>query len=219
LVRKQFDRELKDLKEKVVMMSELVYDNVTDAIDSLFKCDKELADSVINADIRIDELDHEIEEESISFIARQQPVAIDLRMIATYFHVIISLERIGDLAVNIARVTKAIKYEKINSEIFRNMKSMSEEVRQVLRASLDYFVNMNVEGAKLLHEMDSKVDKYYYKLIDEFTKISQDEILIKWTSLMVLASRYLERIADNAVNIGERITYLSNGDYQVFHAK
>ncbi len=99
------------------------------------------------------------------------------------------------------------------------MKSMSEEVRQVLRASLDYFVNMNVEGAKLLHEMDSKVDKYYYKLIDEFTKISQDEILIKWTSLMVLASRYLERIADNAVNIGERITYLSNGDYQVFHAK
>jgi phosphate transport system protein len=219
LVRKQFDRELKDLKEKVVMMSELVYDNVTDAIDSLFKCDKELADSVINADIRIDELDHEIEEESISFIARQQPVAIDLRMIATYFHVIISLERIGDLAVNIARVTKAIKYEKINSEIFRNMKSMSEEVRQVLRASLDYFVNMNVEGAKLLHEMDSKVDKYYYKLIDEFTKISQDEILIKWTSLMVLASRYLERIADNAVNIGERITYLSTGDYQVFHAK
>ncbi len=219
MVRKQFDRELKDLKEKVVMMSELVYDNVTDAIDSLFKCDKELADSVINADIRIDELDHEIEEESISFIARQQPVAIDLRMIATYFHVIISLERIGDLAVNIARVTKAIKYEKINSEIFRNMKSMSEEVRQVLRASLDYFVNMNVEGAKLLHEMDSKVDKYYYKLIDEFTKISQDEILIKWTSLMVLASRYLERIADNAVNIGERITYLSNGDYQVFHAK
>ena len=219
MVRKQFDRELKDLKEKVVMMSELVYDNVSDTIDSLFKCDKELADIVINADIRIDELDHEIEEESISFIARQQPVAIDLRMIATYFHVIISLERIGDLAVNIARVTKAIKYEKINSEIFRNMKSMSEEVRQVLRASLDYFVNMNVEGAKLLHEMDSKVDKYYYKLIDEFTKISQDEILIKWTSLMVLASRYLERIADNAVNIGERITYLSTGDYQVFHAK
>ncbi|MCL5985928.1 MAG: phosphate signaling complex protein PhoU [Actinobacteria bacterium] len=219
MVRKIFDRELKDLKEKVVMMSELVYSNVSAAIDSLFKCDRGLADSVINADIRIDELDHEIEEESIVFIARQQPVAIDLRMIATFFHVIISLERIGDLAVNIARATKAIKYEKINSEIFNHMKSMSEEVKQVLRASLDSFINMDIEGAKLLHEMDSKVDKYYYKLIDEFTKISQDEMLVKWASMMVLASRYLERIADNAVNIGDRITYLFTGDYQVFHAK
>jgi phosphate transport system protein len=188
-------------------------------MDSLFKCDRELADSVINEDIRIDELDHEIEEESIIFIARQQPVAIDLRMIATFFHVIISLERIGDLAVDIARAAKAIKYEKINSEIFKQMKSMSEEVKQVLRASLDSFINMDVDGAKLLHEMDSKVDQYYYKLIDEFTKISHDEMLVKWASMMVLASRYLERIADNAVNIGERITYLFTGDYQVFHAK
>ena len=219
MVRKHFDRDLKDLKEKVVIMSELVYSNVSAGMDSLFKCDRELADSVINEDIRIDELDHEVEEESIIFIARQQPVAIDLRMIATLFHVIISLERIGDLAVDIARAAKAIKYEKINSEIFKQMKSMSEEVKQVLRASLDSFINMDVDGAKLLHEMDSKVDQYYYKLIDEFTKISHDEMLVKWASMMVLTSRYLERIADNAVNIGERITYLFTGDYQVFHAK
>ena len=219
MVRKHFNRDLKDLRDKVVIMSELVYNIVINAINSLFKCDRELADNVINDDIRIDELDHEIEEESIVFIARQQPVAIDLRMIATFFHVIISLERIGDLAVDIARAAKAIKFEKINSEIFKNMKSMSEEVKQVLRASLDSFINMDVDGAKLIHEMDSKVDKYYYKLIDEFTKIEQDETLVKWASMMVLTSRYLERIADNAVNIGERITYLFTGDYHVFHAK
>jgi phosphate transport system protein len=205
------ERELERLKKMILALSAVVEENVSRAVRSVMTREAKVAQRVVDSDKDIDATEVDIEEECLKVLALHQPVASDLRFIIAVLKINGDLERIGDLAVNIAeRGLSLASSERIPIPI--ELVGMSEEVQAMLRKSLDSLVHLD---ARLAHEVGAHDDEVDDLNRQNFARI-QEEIpkdLAHIDSLMqfLSVSRYLERIADHASNIAEDVIYLIEG--------
>lgn len=192
-------------------MGDLVDQAIDNAVNSLVNGDVDLAAKVIAGDDEIDRINLSIEEQSMYVIARQCPVAGDLRLIHSILFISVHLERMGDLALNMAKTTRRTQEEESLPGLLALISKMGEKTKQVVRTSLEAFDKNDVALARTLPEMDDPIDQLFKLFFKELATAAAREGAFEWASNMVLASRYLERIADHAVDIGERVTYLVTG--------
>lgn len=214
--REQFQGELDQLKEEVLKMANLSGEALSKAIESLYSQDTTLAEQVIEEDKKIDQLDREINEQSVLLIAKQQPVATDLRQIIMALRVVTDIERMGDNAKNIAKA--AIQLDKNLSTIPEGLREMQEITEAMLKSSMLAFKNEDITIAGKLAETDDKVDKMYEQIISELlgeTATNPDRI--QYIMQVAFCARYLERFADHITNIAESIIYLVKGKNYKFN--
>lgn len=212
MVREHFTQKMTEVKQKVVEMGALVDHIIEIAVTSSQTQDLDLAKSVSDKDDEIDELELEIEKECIMLLALQQPLAKDLRTITSVLKIITDLERMGDNAVNIANITLEIGKEPIINSI-TDIPKMAEIGREMLKMSIDAFVNQDIALAEKAAERDEEVDSLYETVINDILNIITEkrELTKQGTKLMFLG-RYLERIADHSTNICERTIYMISGE-------
>ncbi|MEE8324917.1 MAG: phosphate signaling complex protein PhoU [Candidatus Humimicrobiaceae bacterium] len=220
-MRKTFHQRLDEITDEVLVMGSLVQDAVHNSIEALMKMDKELADRIIKDDEKINEHDISIEEKCIVLQAEHQPVAVDLRFIHSISIIIKHIERIGDLAVNIGKIVKRLsaKEEKnnIDKEVMDLLVEMGNLVQPELARALEAFKNKDAKLASKLGKSDDAVDEIQKMIFKKLFTTHKGEEDIKFVTNIALASRYLERIGDQSVNIGDRVLYFLTGDYSVFH--
>lgn len=213
-MRKTFHQELKELRNEVLRMGGLVMQQIDDGVTSLVEGDAELVEKVIAGDDEIDRITMQVEEQGLALLARQAPVAVDLRLIQSLLFISVHLERMGDLALNIAKAARKTTVKSEGSaELLELISKMGGLAQEVVAASLDAFDRKDCALAHKLPEMDEPIDELFKLFFKELSKCV-DEEQMEWASNMVLASRYLERIADHAVDIGERVCYLVTGEFQ-----
>jgi len=204
--------EIETLKKKILYLGAVAEEALRKSIQALNERNAVLAFSVIQGDVEVDRIEVELEEDCLKILALHQPVAVDLRFIVAVLKINNDLERIGDLAVNIAeRVGYLALQEKF--ECSRDLSAMSEKVRWMVRRSLDALVNKDAAAAYEVCAADDLVDAMHrdmYGKIKAAILANPDQIESFINLLSV--SRYLERIADQATNIGEDVVYLIEGN-------
>jgi phosphate transport system protein len=215
MMREQFRQELKAIHGEVVDILLVVEQQTRSAVHSLVTGDVDEAGAVIARDDELDARCVGVEERVLETIATQFPVARDLRLLQSLAYMAIHLERMADLAVNIAKATRRTAGRRGPQTLFDLIQAQGNLVYRVLDATREALANRDLELALKLPELDEPIDHLYKQFFRELARL-HDEEEIEWASSMVLASRYLERIADNAVDIGERVAYLITGDRDVF---
>jgi len=220
-MRKTFHERIEEITEDVLVMGSLVQDAVHNSIEALVKMDPQLAGKVIKDDEKVNEYDITIEEKSIVLQAEHQPVAVDLRFLHSVSIIIKHLERIGDLAVNVSKIVKRLAKDNeknnIDKDIIDLLAEMGNLVKPELARALEAFKTRGKKLAAKLGKSDDAVDQLQKMVFTKLFNTHKGEEDIKFVSNMVLASRYLERIGDQSVNIGDRVMYFLTGDYTVFH--
>jgi phosphate transport system protein len=206
-----FDEELRSLKEKVLKIGSLVETAIHDSVKSLVERDSDLAQKVIERDHKINALDVEIDEECIRLIALRQPKARDLRFITTAMKITTDLERIGDLAENIAE--RAIELnDEPQLKPYIDIPRMAEITEEMVRDSLDAFVRGCSKIPYEVIKKDDEVDNLNAQVFNELLFFMiQDPGTVSRATRISYVSKYLERIADHATNIAEMVIYMCEG--------
>ena len=211
VTRSQFEVELEEVRQHILEMGSGVNRMVADAMLALREQDVALAESVISGDDRIDDLDLSIEAHCMRLIALQAPVGRDLRTVGTALKVITDLERIGDHAVDIAKVARKLARDTFYQPLV-DLPRMTEAVRAMLRDALSAFVNHNLGLVTSVTQADDDVDRLFHNLRDELHAVMRhDRNLVVQASYLLFVAHYLERIADHTVNIAERVCYVETG--------
>jgi len=209
---KHLVRDLENLQRQILAMAGTVEESIYKSIQALQDHDKAIAQEVLAGDNKIDELDNAVTEECLKLLALHQPVARDLRRIATVFMIATDLERMGDLAADIAdRAVSLATPNKI--PIPDKLPRMTDLTTSMVRQSLDSFVNQDSKQARRVIRLDDEVDRYNDEIIEELMgrmKASPDAIEPNLS--LFSAVRHLERIADHATNIAEDVLYLVDGE-------
>ena len=205
-------REIERLKKNVLALGAIVEQSVLNATRSVVERDTNLADQVRDTDREIDEAEVEIEEECLKILALYQPVAIDLRFIVAVLKINSDLERIGDLAVTIAKQGRHLaKSERISIPF--DFTGMAQKAQEMLKGALDALVNMDAVAAKAVCDADDEVDEINRSM---FAKVESAilEMPDRLDDLirMFAISRSVERIADHATNIAEDVIYMTEGE-------
>ncbi len=208
-MQRHFDEELKELHKEILKMGVMTQEEIFKSIESLKNRDKSQAQAVISSDERIDELELAIDEKCIDLIARYQPMAGDLRFIATSMKINADLERIADLAVDISqRVLEVIEKPILKPLI--DIPKLSEVAQKMVKDSIDAFVNRDAELARGVVRADSQADSLRNKVQDELINdyMAKDAKTVDRAVPLLLIARYLERICDHATNIAEDVVYM-----------
>ena len=211
MVRADFDRDLKILRDEMLMLGGMVEKSISLALQSLQSRDLKLAEEVINGDDYIDSKCIEIEEKCITLIATQQPLAIDLRTILSYLHITQELERMGDYAEGVAKISKAMGDEPPLKPLV-DIPKMGVKASDMLRRSLDSLLNRDVVSARAVLSDDDEVDDLYDSVYKELIAFMiKDPDSVKRATYLIWVAHDLERIGDRATNIAERTIYLVTG--------
>ena len=212
VVRQNFDQDLESLRQDLVRMGEIVQAAIKDAVDALAKRDKDLARTVMAGDDIIDRMQVEIEDRCISLIARQQPVATDLRILGTGLKITTDLERIGDHAFDIAKIVLLIGDEPLIKPLV-DIPRMAEIAQKMLRDSLQAYLKLDIALAEQVCHADDRVDELYHQVFRELlTYMLEDAKKINQATQLIFVARYLERIADHSTNVAEWVIYLATGE-------
>ena len=205
-------REIDKLKKQILELGALVEERVRMAVKSIEEYNPELAREVIRGDIQIDHREVDLEEECLKILALYQPVANDLRFIIAVLKINNDLERLGDLAVNIAeRATCLDAFEK--NEIITDIAIMAEKAQGMLRMSLDALVNIDPGLAREVCARDDEVDEIHANIFTKFEEaVRRQPDKLQYFISLVGVSRNLERIADHTTNIAEDVIYMSVGE-------
>lgn len=204
-------RDLDNLQRRILSLASAVEQTVDRAILSLFDRDLDMAQTLIASDTPIDLEENEIEEDCLKILALHQPVAGDLRRVAAVLKINNDLERMADLAVNIAERVQALSQLQ-EIPIPPTLQQMTDLTNTMVRDSLDAFVNGNVDLAKRVCRMDDEVDRYNREIIDQVSRyMKQTPNHVDSGLHLFSAARHLERIADHATNIAEDVVYLVEG--------
>lgn len=208
ITRANYQSALEQLEKDILKMGSLVEEQINDSIIALRKQYLTLAEDIIAKDDIIDELELNIEEDILKLIATQQPMAIDLRRIISGFKIITDLERMGDNAVDIAKTTLRIGGEPLIKPLI-DIPRMAEITQNMVKEALDAYINENVALAETLAQKDDLVDSLHSQITRELlTYMLEEPKNIKQGTHLMFISRFLERIADHATNIGENVIYL-----------
>lgn len=212
-------RDLDGLMCQILQLAARVEEVICKAIRALRDQRPDLADEVIREDEAIDRFEVRIEEDCLRILALHQPVAIDLRRVATVLKINNDLERMADLAVNIAERAICLAHETSKPPIPASLESMTALTLQMVRGSLDAFVNSDAQAARLVCLQDDRVDSYNREIIEEIKQLMQRHPQSVDVGLHLFsACRHLERIADHATNIAEDVVYLKEGDIIRHHS-
>ncbi len=208
---KILEKELSDLKERLLTMGSVVEAQVARSIKSLVDRDNAMATKVIEADHEVNRMEVEIDEECIRLLALRQPEAGDLRFITTAMKIVTDIERIGDLAVDVSERALELN-EEPNLKPYIDIPRMAKAARNMLKEALDAFVNRNSELAWSVLDEDDFVDELNKQIFRELlTFMIEDPHSISRAIRITYISKYLERIADHATNIAEMVVYLVEG--------
>lgn len=209
---KHLERDLDHLQRDILALAASVEEAIHKGIRALQNRDVELAREVINGDSQIDEEENQIEEECLKMLALHQPVARDLRRIASALMINMDLERMADLAEDIAERAIALA-EGPHLTIPEYLQRMTDLTTAMVQESLDAFVNLDTRLARTVCRLDDQVDRYNDEVIAEIIKMMQDDSTMVESGLSLFsATRHLERIADHATNIAEEVIYLVEGE-------
>ncbi|MEO0362705.1 MAG: phosphate signaling complex protein PhoU [Pseudomonadota bacterium] len=209
---KSFDEDLIELRARISEMGGLAETLLSMALDSLEKRDAELADAVVERDKRLDALEFEVERLATQLIARRQPMAQDLRLVISAMKLSTTLERVGDLAKNIAKRSKHLAGSRqltVSNSVVRMGKLALAQLTEVL----DAYVKTDVETAVAVWRRDVEVDDAYNAMFRELvTYMMEDPRTISLGSQLLFAAKNIERIGDHATHIAEMIYYVAKGE-------
>ena len=211
MARADFDKDLRDLQDELLTLGGMVEKAIAKSLDALRNRDLALSEEVISEDDIIDERHLDLEEKCIDLIATQQPLAGDLRIIITVLHVAVELERMGDYAEGIAKISFAMGNEPPLKPLI-DIPRMAERSSDMLRRSLDAFVNRDIEAAYQICDDDDEVDALYDQVYKELlVYMMSDPGTIRRATYLLWVAHDLERIADRTTNIAERVIFLVTG--------
>ena len=185
-------------------------------LNALAQSDVELADEVIAFDDEIDATYLGIEEGIQSLLARQTPVAVDLRLVLAILHNNLHLERMADYCVTIAKLTKLVHDVPHDRTILEGFDEMGQRAEEMIRVALDSFRDRNAPRAESLVDLDELIDRANRRVVEHVLELGNDLALREWGLRMIVVSRCLERIGDHAVYIGEQTAYLVTGEFREF---
>jgi phosphate transport system protein len=210
-MQRHFHEELEALKQTLLAMGGLVEDQIRRVMKALLERDDAMAQEVIERDRQVNTYDVEVDEQCVSLLALYQPAAGDLRFITTAMKIVTDLERIGDQAVNIAqRVLELNREPQLKPYI--DLPRMAEKAQRMVKESLDAFVARDTALARQVCGEDSEVDLLKEQIFRELlTFMMEDPRTIPRAIRLILISRFMERVADHATNIGEMVVYLVEG--------
>lgn len=209
---KSYEEELALLDRKIAQMGGIAEQNLGQSFDALERRDPNLAEAVIKADRAIDTLQREIEEQTISMIARRQPMADDLRHIVSALRITNDLERVGDLAKNIAKRALAIAHEAHPKPVITGFRHMVELALSQLKDVLDAYADRDAERALLVWHEDAKIDAMYNSLFRELlTYMMEDPRNIGLSTHLLFGAKNIERVGDHTTNIAETVHFMVTG--------
>lgn len=212
MTRGGFDLRLTELHNDLLRMGSIVEKQIHLCIEALVNHDVVLAKKIIEDDDLVDDLQKEIEDKCIKLIATEQPLAKDLRMIFTTTKIVTDLERMADHAVDIAKIAIRLKDEKFIKPLV-DIPKMSNLVNEMIKESLDCYVDGNVEGSYIVCKKDDQIDDIYRGVFKEMLPImAADNSTINQATQFLFICKYLERIADHVTNICEWTIYLVTGE-------
>lgn len=210
--RTNFDKELDRLKLMLVEMAELVSDNIKEGLSSFLKMDIDIAEANIKKDKRVNEYEQLIEKECLRIIQREQPVAKDLRFITSVLKTVTDLERIGDHAADIAKMTIFMEKTHASFQII-DIEEMTNICQYMIRQALEAFINTDQEIAYAVIKTDDEVDDLFESTKNKVAEaIRSKKIDADFALYLMMVAKYLERIGDHAVNIAEWVIYSITGE-------
>jgi len=216
MARPHFHEELEKMELRLLTLGELAGSAVRHAVETIIQHDDQGADEVIVGDDEIDQIYLELDHGMLALLALQAPVAADLRMVSVIMHSSLHLERIGDQAVNVAKMYLMSKDLPGNATIVQQLGEMGDIVVDMVRVAMDAFRRRDLELAMRLPKMDDPVDRLNRNMHFEVAKLAFDPQALEWGMHMNLAARALERVGDNAVDIGEQVSFLVSGEFREF---
>ena len=216
--RKAFHEELEELQADVVRLGTLAGEAIQGGTEAFLEADLAAVEKLVNDDRVLDDLMHSIESRTYLLLARQQPMAGDLRTLVTVLRIIHELERTGDLMVNVAKATRRLYPYELEPKVRGIIHRMREQAAVQLRLAVSAFADRDPGQAAALGDMDDVMDdlqKELFRVI--FASQVEDEAGIQRAVQIALVGRYFERIADHAVNTGERVAFMVTGVFPDDH--
>jgi phosphate transport system protein len=186
------------------------------ALNALEQRDVELADEVIAFDDQVDEIYLAVEHGIESLLARQTPVAADLRLVLAVLHVNLHLERMADYCVTIAKLIKLTAGLAPVARLIEGFEEMGARAEEMIKVALGSFADRDVEAAESLIMLDELIDRANRRVVDQVLELGADPELREWGMRMILVSRCLERVGDHAVDVGEQTAYLATAEFREF---
>jgi phosphate transport system protein len=212
--RDTFDRSLDQLQDEILELGSMVDQAILDSVDALSRRDHKAARETFLGDQKINEKRYAIENECLTLIATQQPMARDLRLLAAVLEINTELERMGDYAKGISRITLLLGNDPLEvpvSELHR----MAELGLGMLHRALSAFIARDAATARKIPEEDEEIDALYYKIFqDTMQRMIADPTSLDRLNYMIWAAHNLERMADRVTNICERIIFVTTGQIQ-----
>jgi phosphate transport system protein len=215
-MRISFQEQLDELEASLRQEGDLVLRSLRAAVEAVCTQDTELADEVIAFDDDVDAQYFEVEQRIELLLARQTPVASDLRLVLAMLKDNLHLERMGDLCVTIAKLTKLTQGLPPDDTLLTGFREMGERAEQMIRVAIESLENRDQEAAESLLDLDELIDRANRRVVNRLLEIGGDQETREWGLRMILVSRCLERIGDHAVDVGEQTAYLVTGEFREF---
>jgi phosphate transport system protein len=218
-MRRSFHEQLEDLKSDVVRLGGMTVELISGATLALLDSDLTVAQQTIHNDEPIDELTHTIDDSCFLLLARQQPMATDLRTILATLRIAHELERSADLSVNIAKATRRLYPRPLDPKVRGIIDQMGGQAANQTRLALDAYADVDPTWAQALADMDDAMDELTKSLFRYILSLAAtDEATVQQAVQMALVGRHFERIADHAVTIAERVVFMATGEYPTTEA-
>jgi phosphate transport system protein len=215
-MRVTLQQEMDTLQASLLEEGDLVLRALRGSINALRENDPELADEVISFEDDVDARYLALEQSIESLLARQTPVAVDLRFVLAVLHSNLHLERMADLCVTISKLTKLAHGLPPDETLIEGFDEMASRAEEMIRVALDSFVERDVDGAESLVDLDELIDRTNRRVASYILDLGGEMDKREWGLRMLLISRCLERIGDHAVDIGEQTAYLVTGEFREF---
>jgi phosphate transport system protein len=210
-MRAAFDQELTELRARLAELGEMVQAQLDHALAVLATGDTGAIQGIVGGDQQIDQLSAEIDWGLLRTLACQAPVASDLRLVAGLLHVNEHLERMGDLCVNLVRAMPELVERPPPAEVGATLTQMGAAVRRVVKAALACLADSDGAAAERLPALDATVDQLNDRIFDQLEQIT-DPTAVAWATRLVLVARFLERLGDQAVDVGEQVCFIVTGE-------
>jgi phosphate transport system protein len=215
-IRRHYHEELRALEDDVQRTGTQARLLLEKALMALERGDPVVSDEVIGGDDEVDRLYLDVERRILGLFALQTPVASDLRLLTALLHINLHLERIADQAVNIAKITRLVDGLPRDPTVVRHLEEMGAMALRMVGAAMAALARRDLELARKLPELDDPIDRLNRGMLGQVLAVSEDKRMLEWGIRMHVVSRQIERIGDNAVDIGEQVAFLVTGEFREF---
>jgi phosphate transport system protein len=214
--RQRFSEELRAVEDEVQRTASQAQRLLEQALQALLGGDLTICDQVVRGDDDVDALYLDVERRILHLFALQTPVARDLRLLTALLHINLHLERVGDQAVNLAKIAKLVEGLPQIPEVLRDLEEMGKLALGMVDTAMDALAHRDVDLAQTLPELDDPIDQLNRAMMPKVLEAAGDQRMLEWGIRMYVVSRQIERIGDNAVDIGEQVAFLVTGQFREF---